>query len=77
MGRFPFKAGNSVEIKYADEAAFCEFAPPEDFQHEWIFSNGFCYLESPDAITTIEIDHLSYFIHTQEKRAGRKKRFLF
>ena len=34
------KAGKFGEIKYAYEAALCELAPPEDFQHEWIFSKG-------------------------------------
>ena len=38
---FNLKLKNSVEIKCADEAALCEFAPPEDFQHEWNFSKGF------------------------------------
>ena len=40
VGRFPFKAGNSVKVKYADETALCEFALPEDFHHEWMFSKG-------------------------------------
>ena len=29
-----------MEIKYADEAALCEFVPSEDFQHEYIFLKG-------------------------------------
>ena len=66
-----------MEIKYADQAALCKIVPPEDFQDEWIFSKGsVCYLESPGAITTIVINHLNYFIHTEEKRARRKSVFL-
>ena len=31
---FHLKLENSVQIKYAVEAALCEFAPPEDFQDQ-------------------------------------------
>ena len=53
-----------------------EFALPVDFQHEWIFSKGSCYLESPGAKSKIVIDGLNDFIHTEEKRAQRKTVFL-